>query len=252
MPRALGAVSVMCVLAATVLVAAPVPQARKGKAPAAKTSTSVDVTCPTELGKGVKSKRAFCDIAIGTDPAAGVTMRVPPHTGASTLQFDLHNRFTVAAGKLPGKIEFDNLNAERGYNKIHSYARSKLACLMFAYELQRRLEKAGSKTLSTASGMPKPDTRQLAKAIKTVTGIDTKLSTGGGTSDGRFIADICPQVVEFGPTNATIHKLNECVGVEEIEPLQKIYKQVLVNLLTTGIPRILLQRVFPKPTINTH
>jgi succinyl-diaminopimelate desuccinylase len=71
----------------------------------------------------------------------------------------------------------------------------------------------------------------LSRAIKTVTGVDTELSTTGGTSDGRFIADICPQVVEFGPTNATIHKLNECVGVDEIEPLQKIYKQVLVNLL---------------------
>lgn len=71
----------------------------------------------------------------------------------------------------------------------------------------------------------------ISRAIKTVTGVDTELSTTGGTSDGRFIADICPQVVEFGPTNATIHKLNECVGVDEIEPLQKIYKQVLVNLL---------------------
>ena len=71
----------------------------------------------------------------------------------------------------------------------------------------------------------------IARAIKTVTGVDTELSTTGGTSDGRFIADICPQVVEFGPTNATIHKLNECVGVDEIEPLQKIYRQVLVNLL---------------------
>jgi len=71
----------------------------------------------------------------------------------------------------------------------------------------------------------------IAKAIKSVTGVDTELSTTGGTSDGRFIADICPQVVEFGPTNATIHKLNECVGVDEIEPLKKIYQQVLVNLL---------------------
>jgi succinyl-diaminopimelate desuccinylase len=68
-------------------------------------------------------------------------------------------------------------------------------------------------------------------AIKTVTGIDTKLSTSGGTSDGRFIADICPQVVELGPTNATIHKVNECVRVEDIEPLRKIYQQILVNLL---------------------
>jgi succinyl-diaminopimelate desuccinylase len=71
----------------------------------------------------------------------------------------------------------------------------------------------------------------VAQAIKTVTGIDTKLSTSGGTSDGRFIADICPQVVEFGPTNATIHKVNECIAVSEIEPLRKIYQQILVNLL---------------------
>ena len=69
------------------------------------------------------------------------------------------------------------------------------------------------------------------RAIKTVTGIDTKLSTSGGTSDGRFIADICPQVVEFGPTNATIHKVNECIAVADIEPLRRIYEQVLVNLL---------------------
>ncbi|OGA51757.1 MAG: succinyl-diaminopimelate desuccinylase [Betaproteobacteria bacterium RIFCSPLOWO2_12_FULL_62_13] len=71
----------------------------------------------------------------------------------------------------------------------------------------------------------------VARAIKKVTGIDTELSTSGGTSDGRFIADICPQVVEFGPTNATIHKINECIRVEEVETLPKIYRQILVNLL---------------------
>ncbi len=71
----------------------------------------------------------------------------------------------------------------------------------------------------------------VGRAIKTVTGIDTKLSTAGGTSDGRFIADICPQVVEFGPTNATIHKVNEGIALGEIEQLPKIYQQILVNLL---------------------
>lgn len=71
----------------------------------------------------------------------------------------------------------------------------------------------------------------VARAIRKVTGIDTELSTTGGTSDGRFIADICPQVVECGPTNATIHKVNECIPVDEIEPLAKIYQQVLVELL---------------------
>ena len=71
----------------------------------------------------------------------------------------------------------------------------------------------------------------IGRAIKAVTGIDTKISTTGGTSDGRFIADICPQVIEFGPTNATIHKINECIAVADIEPLSRIYQQILVNLL---------------------
>jgi succinyl-diaminopimelate desuccinylase len=71
----------------------------------------------------------------------------------------------------------------------------------------------------------------VARAIKTVTGVDTELSTTGGTSDGRFIADICPQLVEFGPVNATIHKVNECVRVEEVETLPVIYKHILLNLL---------------------
>ena len=71
----------------------------------------------------------------------------------------------------------------------------------------------------------------VAKAIKTVTGLDTELSTTGGTSDGRFIADICRQVVECGPTNATIHKINECIKVEELEQLPQIYMHTLKNLL---------------------
>jgi succinyl-diaminopimelate desuccinylase len=71
----------------------------------------------------------------------------------------------------------------------------------------------------------------IARAIKKETGIDTELSTTGGTSDGRFIADICPQVVEFGPTNATIHKINECIRLEDVAVLPRIYEQVLVELL---------------------
>jgi succinyl-diaminopimelate desuccinylase len=71
----------------------------------------------------------------------------------------------------------------------------------------------------------------VARAIRKETGIETELSTTGGTSDGRFIADICPQVVEFGPTNATIHKINECITLEDLEPLPRIYEQILVELL---------------------
>ena len=71
----------------------------------------------------------------------------------------------------------------------------------------------------------------LSSAIKSETGLDTELSTTGGTSDGRFIAQICPQVVEFGPTNASIHKIDEHIAVSEIEPLKNIYRRTLENLL---------------------
>ena len=71
----------------------------------------------------------------------------------------------------------------------------------------------------------------VTQAIKEVTGVDTELSTTGGTSDGRFIADICPQVIEFGPTNATIHKVDECVRVADITPLKNIYLRTLERLL---------------------
>jgi succinyl-diaminopimelate desuccinylase len=71
----------------------------------------------------------------------------------------------------------------------------------------------------------------LIAAIREVTGSAPEVSTTGGTSDGRFIADICPEVVEFGPLNATIHKLNEHVDIAAIEPLREIYSRVLSRLL---------------------
>jgi succinyl-diaminopimelate desuccinylase len=70
----------------------------------------------------------------------------------------------------------------------------------------------------------------VCEAIRQETGIETVLSTTGGTSDGRFIAKICPQVIELGPTNATIHKINEYLPVADIEPLKNIYRRVLENL----------------------
>ncbi|MBS3911103.1 MAG: succinyl-diaminopimelate desuccinylase [Hydrogenophaga sp.] len=67
-------------------------------------------------------------------------------------------------------------------------------------------------------------------AIHAETGLTTQLSTTGGTSDGRFIAQVCPQVIELGPPNATIHKIDECVAVADIEPLKNIYRRTLDNL----------------------
>ncbi|SVC71922.1 uncharacterized protein METZ01_LOCUS324776, partial [marine metagenome] len=69
-------------------------------------------------------------------------------------------------------------------------------------------------------------------AIKEIVGIDTVYSTGGGTSDGRFIAPTGAQTIELGVVNETIHKINECVKVEDLDTLSSIYEKVLDKLLS--------------------
>lgn len=68
-------------------------------------------------------------------------------------------------------------------------------------------------------------------AIHSVTGITPELSTSGGTSDGRFLAPLGCQIVEFGPCNGTIHQINECIAVTDLEYLSKTYQKILENLL---------------------
>lgn len=68
-------------------------------------------------------------------------------------------------------------------------------------------------------------------AVETITGMPTQLSTSGGTSDGRFIAPGGTQVVELGPCNATIHKIDECVAIDDLDILSSLYCQTLINLL---------------------
>ena len=70
------------------------------------------------------------------------------------------------------------------------------------------------------------------EAIKAETGLNTELSTSGGTSDGRFIAPTGAQVVELGPVNATIHKVNECIRAEDLNTLHRIYQGILARLLS--------------------
>jgi succinyl-diaminopimelate desuccinylase len=75
-------------------------------------------------------------------------------------------------------------------------------------------------------------------AIKHELGVTTELSTTGGTSDGRFIARICPQVIEFGPPNASIHKIDEHIELRYIDPLKNIYRRTLETLLAGPAPTI--------------
>jgi succinyl-diaminopimelate desuccinylase len=71
----------------------------------------------------------------------------------------------------------------------------------------------------------------VMRAVEDVTGRAPKLSTGGGTSDGRFISPLGAEVVELGVSNRTIHKVNECVQVSEVQALHSAYARVLERLL---------------------
>ena len=94
--RILGALLMLLMTAAA---SAPAAQraATRGRAAAAATRTEpVMFDCPSLLGEGVDTKRAFCDVLTGRDPAAGIVIKLPPHTGPVTLRFDLHNRHTYS------------------------------------------------------------------------------------------------------------------------------------------------------------
>jgi succinyl-diaminopimelate desuccinylase len=101
--------------------------------------------------------------------------------------------------------------------------------LLDRHRLQYRLDwTLGGETFLTPPGTL---SAALSDAIRDETGVTPQLSTTGGTSDGRFIARICPQVVEFGPVNASIHKVDENVAVPDVEALKNIYRRTLERLL---------------------
>src|ERR1051326_4208693 len=107
-----------------------------------------------------------------------------------------------------------------------------LAAIVDRYGLDYTLQwTVGGLPFLTPPGRLVDETR---KAIRDETGIEPELSTTGGTSDGRFIAQICPEVLEFGPPNASIHKIDEHVAVAELETLKNTYLRQLVNLAQEG------------------
>jgi succinyl-diaminopimelate desuccinylase len=71
----------------------------------------------------------------------------------------------------------------------------------------------------------------VIEAVHEVAGVTPEISCTGGTSDGRFIAEICPEIVELGPVNASIHKLNERVRIADLATLAVVYRRVLERLL---------------------
>ena len=148
----------------------------------------------------------------------------------------------------PTSLQISNLNAGTGADNVIPDALTAIFNLRFSTEqtpeaIQQRVHAIlDAHALDYQldwhlSGLPflTPDGALLdagRSAIEAVTGVETAPSTVGGTSDGRFIAPTGAQVLELGPVNATIHKVNECVGVAELDQLAAIYAELLRRLLT--------------------
>jgi len=135
---------------------------------------------------------------------------------------------TGAGNVIPGELELQfnfRFSNESTAEALKARVHAVLDRLGMDYQLAWTL---GGETFLTPPGSL---SQGLSRAIHDETGITPVLSTTGGTSDGRFIARICPQVVEFGPVNASIHKIDENVKVDDIERLKNIYRRTLENLL---------------------
>jgi succinyl-diaminopimelate desuccinylase len=134
---------------------------------------------------------------------------------------------TGATNVIPGEVVVDfnfRFSTESTAEGLKQRVYSLLDRHSLEYDLQWTL--GGQPFLTTPGDL----VTAVQQAILAETGITTELSTTGGTSDGRFIAQICPQVIELGPPNATIHKIDEHVVVADIEPLKNIYRRTLENL----------------------
>jgi succinyl-diaminopimelate desuccinylase len=134
---------------------------------------------------------------------------------------------TGASNVIPGTVVVD-FNFRFSTESTPETLQSRLQAVLERHDLAYDL----AWTLSGLPFLTPPGTLvdAVVAAIGAETGLTPELSTSGGTSDGRFIAKICPQVIEFGPPNASIHKINEHIALADIEPLKNIYRRVLDNL----------------------
>ena len=138
------------------------------------------------------------------------------------------NGGTGAPNIVPGTVEIW-FNFRFSTASTEQHLKDKVHTILDRHGLEYELkwELSGNPYLTAKGSLVEAISRAIEKAY----GITPELSTSGGTSDGRFIADICPQVIEFGPLNTTIHKLNECIALADIEPLKLTYQHTLENLL---------------------
>ena len=146
---------------------------------------------------------------------------------ATSFQISNINAGTGATNVIPGELEvvFNfRFSTELTDQQLKQRTTQILDKHQLNYELNWHLS---GQPFLTAEGEL---VNSAVKAVKEVTGLDTELSTAGGTSDGRFIATMGTQVVELGPVNATIHQINECASVDDLNKLSDIYRSLLKHL----------------------
>jgi succinyl-diaminopimelate desuccinylase len=138
---------------------------------------------------------------------------------------------TGASNVIPGSVVID-FNFRFGTESTPEGLQQRVAGILARHGLRPNADYELTWTVGGLPFLTTPGTLvdAVRAAIRDETGIETELSTTGGTSDGRFIAQVCPQVIELGPPNATIHKVDENVALADIEPLQNIYRRILQRL----------------------
>ncbi len=151
------------------------------------------------------------------------------HFPPTTWQVSNIHGGTGALNVIPGEVLLD-FNFRFCTESTPASLQARVEALLQRHGLDYRLDwTLGASPFITPLGSL---SQALSAAIEAETGCVPLMSTTGGTSDARFIATVCPQVVEFGPVNASIHQVNEHVALADIEPLTAIYRRCLVTLLT--------------------
>jgi succinyl-diaminopimelate desuccinylase len=148
---------------------------------------------------------------------------------ATTMQISNINAGTGATNVIPGEL-IVNFNFRYSTESTDESLKTRTIDILNKHNLNFEIDwKTSGQPFITENGQLIP---ALRKTIKESLGIDTELSTSGGTSDGRFIAPTGTEVAEFGVCNSTIHKVNECVVPDELKQLSRVYTRLLENLLT--------------------
>lgn len=147
---------------------------------------------------------------------------------ATSLQISNIGGGTGATNVIPGELSV-TFNLRFSTEQTAETLQQRIVALLDSHQFNYRLDwnLSGLPFLTAPGDL----LDAVAASIQSATGIDTRLSTAGGTSDGRFIAQLGGQVIELGPVNATIHQVDECTSVEELEQLPAIYRGVLQRLL---------------------